>query len=160
MEEDDKRKTTGADPGDVAPEIDLAMVEGDRIGRWRLSSFRGRPVLLIFYPGDDTPVCTRQLCAVRDRWSEYRQTGAEIVGINTDSLDRHRRFSTSHDFPFPLLFDEGGLVVRSYQMKNFTGVRRGVVLIDGEGIIRYRKVVFPLFRPSDDEILAVIKSLQ
>ena len=160
MEEESKGESTGAHPGEMAPEIDLPMVERGQVGRWQLHAFRGRPVVLIFYPGDETPVCTRQLCAVRDRWDEYRQTGAEIVGINSDHLDRHRQFIANHNFPFPLLFDEGGAVARDYQMTNFLGVRRGVVVIDGDGVVRYRKVVFPLFRPSDDEILAAINALQ
>lgn len=160
MEEETKGESRGVHPGEVAPEIDLPMVTAGQVGRWQLRAFRGRPVVLIFYPGDETPVCTRQLCAVRDRWDEYRQTGAEIVGINSDHLDRHRQFIANHNFPFPLLFDEGGAVARDYQMTNFLGVRRGVVVIDGDGVVRYRKVVFPLFRPSDDEILAAINALQ
>jgi peroxiredoxin Q/BCP len=160
MEDMGKGESTGAHPGEVAPGIDLPMIEGGQVGRWQLSAFRGRPVILIFYPGDETPVCTRQLCAVRDRWTDYEQTGAVVVGINSDSLDRHRQFIAHHHFPFPLLFDEGGAVVRAYQMNNFLGVRRGVVVIDRHGIIRYRKVLFPLFRPSDDEILLVVNGLQ
>ncbi len=149
-----------AHPGQKAPEIDLPMVHGDQVGRWRLSAFRGRPVVLFFYPGDDTPVCTRQLCSLRDRWDEYQATGAEIVGINTDTLDKHRRFIANHGFPFPLLVDAEGVVTQAYEMNNIFGVKRAVVLIDAEGVIRYRKVVFPVFRPSDDEVLEALRSLQ
>jgi thioredoxin-dependent peroxiredoxin len=153
------RESSGAHPGQEAPEIDLPVVRADGTDRWRLSAFRGQPVVLFFYPGDETPVCTRQLCSVRDHWEDYRRTGAEIVGINTDSVEKHRRFIANHQFPFPLLVDAEGLVVQAYEMSNFLGVRRGVVVIDSDGIVRYRKVVFPLFRPSDDEVLDVIKSL-
>ena len=152
-------EANGGHLGQEAPTIDLPMVQGDRLDRWRLSSFRGRTVVLIFYPGDETPVCTRQLCSIRDRWDEYRATGAEIVGINTDAPEKHRRFIASHGFPFPLLVDEAGVVTQAYGMANLFGVKRAVVIIDAQGIIRYRKVVFPLFRPSDDEVLDAIRSL-
>ncbi len=146
-------------PGDPAPEIDLPRVDEDGVGRWVLSSFRGRPVVLFFYPGDETAVCTKQLCAVRDRWDEYRQTGAEVVGINADPVEKHRRFIARHHFPFPLLADEDRVVARAYEMTGPLGIRRGVVVIDSGGVIRYRKVVFPLFRPSDDEVLDALRSL-
>ncbi|MEY4166868.1 MAG: hypothetical protein RIR52_692 [Acidobacteriota bacterium] len=152
-------ESTGAHPGQQAPEIDLPAIFGERVDRWRLSDYRGRIVVLIFYPADETAVCTKQLCSVRDRWEDYRRTGAEVVGINTDGLEKHRRFIAGNGFPFPLLADEDGQVAQACDMKNLLGVRRGVIIIDGEGIVRYRKVVFPLLRPSDDEILAAITNL-
>ena len=158
-------RAVGGEVGQQAPEIDLPMVATvvgeatDGEGRWRLGDQRGHTVVLHFYPRDETPVCTQQLCAVRDRWSEYQATSAVVVGINTDSLEAHRAFRTHHQFPFPLLSDAKGEVVRAYGMTNLLGVRRGVIVIDSEGVVRYRKVVFPLFRPSDEEVLAVIRSL-
>lgn len=147
-------KTTGPDIGQVAPEIDLPDGDGER---WTLIGARGKPVVLFFYPGDETPVCTKQLCSVRDNWSRYLETGAEVVGINTDSIEKHRGFSANHGLPMRLLSDPDGNVVRAYDMKNLIGTRRGVVVIDADGIIRFRKVVLPIFRPSDDEILEAIE---
>lgn len=146
----------GSEVGQVAPEIDLPDGSGER---WRLSDQRGRVVVLIFYPADETTVCTKQLCSVRDNWERYQQTGAEVVGINTDSVEKHRGFAEHYDLPLRLLSDADGTVVRAYDMKNMIGTRRGVVIIDREGVIRYRKVVIPIFRPSDDEILAAIKRI-
>ncbi|NBO64069.1 MAG: peroxiredoxin [Acidobacteria bacterium] len=153
-------ESTRAQPGQKAPAIDLPMVGPDGVGRWRLEDFRGQVVVLIFYPGDETPVCTKQLCSLRDRWDEYLQAGVELVGINTDGLEKHRRFIADNRFPFPLLSDENGHVAMACDMKGLLGVRRGVLVIDGEGVIRYRKVVIPIFRPSDDEILAAIEALR
>ncbi len=143
----------GPQVGQTAPEIDLPDGNGER---WRLSGARGRPVVLLFYPADETPVCTKQLCSVRDNWSRYQQTGAEVVGINSDSVEKHKRFTEHHDLPLRLLSDTGGEVIRAFDMKNLFGTRRGVVVIDREGVIRHRHVVFPVFRPSDDEVLAAI----
>lgn len=148
--------------GSPGPEIDLPRVdlrEGEGAGRWRLSSFRGRVVALFFYPADETMVCTKQLCGIRDRWEEYRQTGAEIAGISSDSVESHRRFISHHGFPFPLLADEERVAARAYGMLGPLGTKRGVVVVDGAGVVRYRKVVFPVFRPSDDEVLAAIRAL-
>ena len=78
--------TVGSHIGQLAPEIDLPDGNGER---WKLSDARGKPVVLFFYPGDETPVCTKQLCSVRDNWARYQATGAEVVGINTDSVEKH-----------------------------------------------------------------------
>jgi peroxiredoxin len=138
----------------LAPEIDLPDGNGER---WRLSEARGKPVVLFFYPGDETPVCTKQLCSVRDNWERYREMGAEVVGINTNSIEKHRRFAANHNLPMRLLSDADGRVVRDYEMKSLLGTRRGVVVIDKDGRIRFRKVVLPVFRPSDDEILDALR---
>jgi thioredoxin-dependent peroxiredoxin len=146
--------TKGPKVGQLAPEIDLPDANGTR---WRLSEARGKPVVLIFYPGDETPVCTKQLCSVRDNWARYQETGAEVVGINTDSIEKHRSFSANHGLPLRLLSDGTGSTVRDYDMRNIFAIRRGVIVIDREGYIRYRKVVLPIFRPSDDEIIDAVK---
>jgi peroxiredoxin Q/BCP len=146
--------TTGPQVGQLAPEIDLPDGCGER---WQLSRARGKPVVLLFYPADETSVCTKQLCSVRDHWTRYEQTGAEVLGINTDSVEKHRRFIKHHGLPLRLLSDADGRVVRAYKMRAFFGTKRGVVVIDKDGYIRYRQVVFPLFRPSDDSVIAAIK---
>lgn len=136
-----------------APEIDLPDGNGER---WQLSQHRGKPVVLLFYPGDETPVCTKQLCSVRDNWERYQEAGAEVVGINADSIDKHRRFAANHQLPLRLLSDADGKVTRAYQMNSFIGTKRGVIVIDKNGVIRYRRTVVPIFRPTDDEILTAI----
>ncbi|HYE73985.1 MAG TPA: peroxiredoxin [Blastocatellia bacterium] len=149
-------ETVGPQIGQLAPEIDLPDGQGKR---WQLSNQRGKTVVLIFYPGDETPVCTKQLCSVRDNWARYRAAGAEVVGINTDSIEKHRRFAENHELPLRLLSDTKGDTVRAYDMKAFFGTKRGVVVIDKDGYIRYRKVVLPVFRPGDDEILEAINKI-
>src|SRR3982751_5285046 len=86
------------------PAPDFTLKDGE--GRdWRLSEQRGKTVVLLFYPGDETPVCTRQMCSVRDRWEDYVATGAEVVGISTDSVESHRKFAEHHSLPLRLLSD-------------------------------------------------------
>lgn len=143
--------------GQPAPAIDLPDGNGER---WQLSQLRGKPVVLLFYPGDETPVCTKQLCSVRDNWKQYQAAGAEVVGINSDSVDKHRRFAANHQLPLRLLSDASGEVIRAYGMNSFIGTKRGVVVIDKDGVIRYRRTVVPIFRPTDDEILTAIRQAQ
>ena len=150
-------KSVGPQVGQQAPEIELPDGNGEI---WRLSDQRGKTVVLLFYPGDETPVCTKQLCSVRDNWQRYLDTGAEVVGINTDSIEKHRAFAANHQLPMRLLSDSRGSVVRAYDMKNLLGTRRGIVIIGQDGVIRFRKVVVPIFRPGDDEVLAAIREVQ
>ena len=145
---------SGSQVGQLAPDIDLLDGEGEP---WRLMDFRGRLVVLLFYPADETPTCTKQLCSVRDNWARYQETGAEVVGINANSVAKHKRFAEHHSLPLRLLSDTTGSVIRAFDMKNLIGTRRGIIVIDRDGIIRYRRVVFPVFRPSDDEVLAAIE---
>ncbi len=147
---------TGTQVGQMAPDFELPDGNGQR---WKLSSNRGKTVVLLFYPGDETPVCTKQLCSVRDNWERYLETGAELVGINTDTIEKHQRFAAHYKLPMRLLADPEGKVVRAYDMKGLIGTRRGVVVIDKEGIVRHRQVVLPIFRPSDDEVLAAIREV-
>ena len=143
--------------GQTAPEIDLPDGEGKR---WQLKNSLGKIVVLLFYPGDETPVCTKQLCSVRDNWEQYQATGAEVIGINSDSVTKHQRFAENHNLPLRLLSDANGTVTKAYDMKSILGTKRGVVIIDKEGVIRYRKTVIPIFRPADDEILKAISAIQ
>ena len=148
--------STGPNVGQIAPEIDLPDGHNNI---WKLNDARGKVVVLLFYPGDETPVCTKQLCSVRDNWERYLETGAEVVGINTDSVEKHRSFAANHQLPLRLLSDADGKVLRAYDMKGLLGTKRGVVIIDKNGVIRFRKVVVPIFRPSDDEVLTAIQEV-
>ena len=143
--------------GENAPDFMLQDSDGND---WKLSEQKGKTVVLLFYPADETPVCTIQLCSVRDHWSEYQQTGAEVVGINLDTVEKHRRFAEHHDLPLRLLSDADGQAVKAYDMKNFLGVKRGIVVIDGAGVICFTRTVIPIFRPTDDEVLRAIRLAQ
>jgi peroxiredoxin Q/BCP len=147
--------SVGNEVGDRAPDFELK----DESGRtWRLSDHRGKVVALIFYPKDETTVCTKQMCSMRDRWSDYEETGAEVVAISIGSVESHKSFAEHHNLPQKLLADERGEVARLLDMKSLLGVpKRAVLVIDGDGIIRFRKVVFPVFRPTDDEVIAAIR---
>ena len=142
--------------GENAPDFTLK----DGAGRdWKLSEQRGKTVVLLFYPGDNTPVCTKQLCSVRDNWADYAATGAEVVGISTDSAASHKDFVEKHNLPLTLLADETGATLEKYAAKSWLPGRaaRAVVVIDKAGVVRYQKTEsLSLFRPKDDDILTAI----
>lgn len=130
---------------------------------WRLNDHRGKVVVLLFYPGDETPVCTRQMCSLRNHWQDYTATGAEIVGISTDSVESHRSFARHHNLPLRLLSDPERKVADSYGARSLIPgkVARSVFVIDANGRIRHRDVrPIGLFRPKDDEIIKAIREAQ
>ena len=142
---------------DPAPDFTLKDGNGDD---WRLSNQRGKVVVLLFYPGDETPVCTKQMCSVRDRWDDYLATGAEVVGISSDSVESHKNFAEHHSLPLRLLSDSDRAVAKLYGAESFIPgrVARAVFVIDGKGILRYRDVrPIGLFKPKDDATIAAIK---
>jgi thioredoxin-dependent peroxiredoxin len=144
----------------VAP--DFALPDGQGAS-WRLSDHRGKVVVLLFYPGDETPICTRQMCSVRDRWEDYAATGAEVVGISTDSVESHRAFAEHHDLPLRLLSDADRKVADLYGANSLVPgkVARSVFVIDADGVIRYRDVrPLGLFRPKDDDTIAAIRAAE
>ncbi|MGH9944443.1 MAG: peroxiredoxin [Pyrinomonadaceae bacterium] len=150
----------GTDVGDVAPDFTLPDTNNHP---WQLSARRGKTVVLLFYPGDNTPICTTQMCSLRDHWNDYQTTGAEIVGVSTDSIEKHRQFIRQHRLPLRLLADTKGEIARLYGAKSWLPGRaaRAVVVIDREGVIRYRKVEpLSLFRPKDNEIIDAIKKAE
>ena len=143
--------------GDKAPDFTLKDLDGEK---WNLHQHKGKTVVLLFYPGDDTPVCTAQLCSVRDNWSQYQATGAEVVGISTDSAQSHRSFADKYSLTLKLLADEKGEVVEKYGVRSWLPGRsaRAVVVIDKNGRITYHKVqTLSLFRPKDEEVLEAIR---
>jgi len=142
--------------GTPAPDFKLSDGDGQE---WQLSQQLGKTVVLLFYPGDETPVCTRQMCSLRNRWTDYLATGAEIVGISTDSPDSHKKFSTHHSLPLRLLSDTGRKVADMYGARSLIPgkVARSVFVIDKQGIIRHRDIrPLGLFRPKDDEVIKAI----
>lgn len=131
-----------------APAPDFALRD-DEGGVVSLQSLRGRNVVLIFYPGDDTPTCTRQLCEFRDRWSEAEERNTAVLGVNPWSRERHEKFRRRFSFPFRLLVDKGQKVAARYNASGLW-VKRTVYLIGPDGMIRYAR----RGKPPADEVLA------
>ena len=142
------------DIGSRAPDFDLQDESGNRV---RLADFRGKSsVVLMFYPADSTPGCTRQLCAARDDYDRYVGAGIAVFGVNPGSVESHKRFSERYDFKTPLLLDNGGRVSRAYDalmpIPLVTLVNRTVVGIDREGIVRF----YQRGMPSTETILGAM----
>jgi peroxiredoxin Q/BCP len=124
--------------GDQAPGFEL---EGTGGQTYRLSESRETGVILAFYPGDFTPVCTRQFCSYRDDGDRLEALGVPMMGISPQSVESHERFADQHGLNVPLLSDPGKRVARSYGVLGPAGfVRRAVFLVDREGTLRYRHV--------------------
>lgn len=125
---------------DPAPDFNLKNAEGNT---FTLGQFRGKPLVLYFYPKDDTPGCTKEACSFRDDYREYTQNGIVIIGISADSPESHRRFAEKYDLPFILLSDPEKHVLKAYGAwgeksmygKRYMGVIRKTFLIDKDGII-------------------------
>jgi len=134
--------------GSEAPDFSLPDETGKKV---TLSALRGKPVVLVFYPGDDTPHCTKQLCQFRDEWAEARGRGVRIFGVNPWSAGSHARFREKYKLPFHLLVDSGQKVAELYHA-NGLFIKRTVYAIDGEGIIRFAKRGMP----PPEEVLAAL----
>lgn len=144
---------SGPDVGDPAPDFDLPGTGGRT---YRLSDYRGRNVVLAFYPGDATRVCTKQFCSYRDESERLDELDAEVLGISPQSVESHERWTKEQELKVPLLADEDISVSKSYgvtgwvgPLARFTGlgeavdgryVMRAIFVIDGEGVIRHRHV--------------------
>jgi len=123
--------------GDVAPDFTLPTSTGQAVS---LVSFRGeKNVVLYFYPKDNTSGCTAEACAFRDSYEVFKDAGAEVIGISSDSEESHQRFATQHHLPFVLLSDRGGKVRKRYGVPSTFGLLPGRVtyVIDKQGIIRH-----------------------
>lgn len=143
--------------GDTAPDFELEGTDG----AFRLSAHRGQPVVLLFYPGDETPVCTKQFCSYRDRGEELSALDAVVVGISAQDVDSHQAFTAHHGLTVPLLADTERQVARLYGVSApVMGTRRAVVVVDAEGRIAHRKVhVLGLSFATVDEITQVLADL-
>lgn len=144
--------------GCPAPDFTLSCTDqAGAVEPWHLSDYRGKTVGLVFYPKDETTVCTKQMCSMRDRWEDYQQTGAEVVAISVGSITSHQKFSATYHFPQKLLADEHAQVTRLYKLRSLLGgSQRALIVIDANAIIRLRRSVLPFLRPSDDEVIAAI----
>jgi thioredoxin-dependent peroxiredoxin len=128
---------SGPQVGDAAPDFALEGTDGS----FRLSDHRGERVVLLFYPGDDTAVCTKQFCSYRDRADDMSALDAVVVGISHQDLDSHRSFTSHHGLTVPLLADVDHEVARAYGVSApVLGTRRAAFVVDEEGVVRYRVV--------------------
>jgi len=147
-------------PGDAAPEFSAATSGGGKIS---LADFNGRNVVLYFYPKDDTPGCTTEACAFRDHFAEFKQRGAAVLGVSTDSAKSHDRFAEKFKLPFTLLADEDKKIVQAYGVwgektfmgRKYQGTHRVTFLIGPDGRI---KKIWPRVKPADHvgEVLAAL----
>lgn len=149
--------------GQPAPDFQLADQDGKSHS---LKEWRGSPVVLYFYPKDDTPGCTKEACAFRNARESYEQAGARVVGVSPDPVDAHRKFADKYDLPFTLLADPDRKVCELYEVwkeknlygKKSMGVVRTTFVIDAEGKIRK---IFPRVRVDGhaDKVLELIRGL-
>jgi thioredoxin-dependent peroxiredoxin len=117
-------------------------------------------VLLVFYPGDDTPVCTKQLCNYRDNLTVFGDLGVQVIAINPQSEESHRRFADKHQFPFPVVADATKAVCKQYGALNFLGMaKRALVLIGRDGTIKWRRTDFPIFHQTAEDVKAAVANL-
>jgi peroxiredoxin Q/BCP len=134
--------------GTPAPDFTLPDESGNLV---RLAGLRGHNVVLVFYPGDDTTICRKQLCEFRDRWELARERNTLVFGVNPWSAARHARFRKKYHFPFPLLVDRGQKVAALYHAHGIA-IRRTVYRIDTGGVIRYAQ----RGKPAPEEVLATV----
>jgi thioredoxin-dependent peroxiredoxin len=140
--------------GDEAPDFTLESDTGERV---TLSSLRGRPVVLYFYPKDDTPGCTRQARGIRDAWSEFQRAGAEVFGVSADTTASHERFKSKYGLPFTLLADPDRTLAEPYGVgrDGKSSYERSTFVIDADGnVARIMRRVKP--DRHADEVLAAL----
>jgi peroxiredoxin Q/BCP len=123
-----------------------------------LSNYRGQPVVIVFYPGDDSPVCTKQLNSYNNELSAFEGVGAQVLAISAQDIESHESFASKYGFKFPLLADTDKTVAAAYGTVGPLGFpRRSVFVVDGQGIIRYahRAIAGLTFRPVEELVAAV-----
>jgi peroxiredoxin Q/BCP len=146
--------------GTPAPDFELQSDAGETV---RLSDLRGRPVVLYFYPKDDTPGCTTQACGIRDAWGEFERAGAVVLGVSPDSEQSHVKFKDKFDLPFTLLADTdhavaeayGVWALKKYMGREYMGVERTTFVIGADGVVAR---VFQKVKPAThaDDVLAAL----
>jgi len=126
----------GVAAGERAPEFALPDADGKVV---RLADLRGKPVVLYFYPKDDTPGCTKEACSFRDSYEDFRDAGAVVIGVSSDSGESHKKFADRYKLPFTLLSDRDGAVRKLYGVPATLGLLPGRVtfVIDAEGVVRH-----------------------
>jgi peroxiredoxin Q/BCP len=152
------------EPGTKAPDFTLQADDGKKI---KLSALKGKPVVVYFYPRDDTPGCTREACSFRDRNAEIEKLGAKVVGISADTIESHGQFRNKFKLNFPLLADVGHKVAERYGAwreknmygKKFFGIQRSTYLIDDDGKVAkvWKNVKVD---GHDQQVIDALKSLE
>ena len=146
--------------GKPAPDFTLASDAGEEV---TLSALRGQPVVLYFYPKDDTPGCTRQACDIRDSWGEFQRAGAVVLGVSPDKESSHARFKAKYELPFTLLVDSAHEVSEAYGVwgeksfagRKYMGVERSTFVIGPDGtVVKTMRKVDP--KTHADDVLAVL----
>jgi thioredoxin-dependent peroxiredoxin len=150
--------------GDKAPSFTLPTDGGGKVS---LKDFKGKPVVLYFYPKDDTSGCTAEACAFRDQLLDFSRLKTTVIGVSRDSAASHDKFKTKYRLPFPLASDEDGQVCEAYGVwaeksmygRKYMGIERSTFLIDGNGVLRgvWRKVKVP---GHVEAVLEVVKALK
>ena len=155
-----RRMSTAPAVGDLAPEFTLPGTSPDTgDAEFTLSAARGRPLVLAFYPGDETPVCTRQLCSYQHDLDSLTGLDAQLWGISSQDLDSHRRFQAKRGLTFPLLADPHNEVFRAYGLGSVLN-RRAVFVVDADGRIAWKHVsTTGLTYQGADRIAAVLRGL-
>jgi peroxiredoxin Q/BCP len=155
-------KTNGGDlkVGQKAPDFTVMNDQGEKV---KLGDFKGKKVVLYFYPKDDTPGCTKEACAFRDGIAEIKRMGAAVVGVSADSVDSHKKFKNKFDLNFPLLADEDKKIVEAYGVwkeksmygKKYMGIERTTFIIDEQGKISH---IFPKVKVDQhyDEVIEAL----
>ncbi len=148
--------------GKPAPDFELGTDTG---GTVRLSELRGKPVVLYFYPKDDTPGCTTQACGIRDAYAEFERAGAVVLGVSPDDEASHRKFRDKYELPFALLADTDHAVAEQYGVwgeksfagRTYLGVSRSTFVIDADGVV---KKVLRSVKPAThaDDVLAALSA--
>ena len=143
--------------GEQAPDFELPGTDGN----FRLSEHRGERVVLLFYPGDNTMVCTKQFCSYRDRTEDFAALGATVVGISSQDLASHGAFKAKHSLNVPLLADADKHVAKAYSaFSPRLGTKRAVIVIDEQGVVRHRHDhLLGLDYQSVDDLKATLEEL-
>lgn len=149
--------------GDPAPDFTAASSNGGEVS---LADYRGQPVIVYFYPRDDTPGCTKEACSFRDHFARFKKMGAVVLGVSTDAVKSHNRFAEKFKLPFPLLADEDRKIVEAYGVwgtksfmgRKFEGTHRVTFLIGPDGFI---VKIWPKVKPEThvEEVLAALGSV-
>jgi peroxiredoxin Q/BCP len=145
--------------GERAPEFELPDAGGKVI---RSSDLRGRPLVVYFYPKDQTPGCTIEACSFRDEYKSFTDIGADVVGISSDDAASHARFAERHRLPFRLLSDREGATRRAFGVPNTLGILpgRATFVLDGDGIVRYAFNSQFMLTAHVSKALEVVRKLQ
>jgi thioredoxin-dependent peroxiredoxin len=150
--------TTGTEPrllpvGANAPDFREVLATGNR--KINLSDFEGKFLIMVFYPKDQTPGCTQQLCALRDDVKLFADLNTEIIGVNPDGLESHEKFVAAQNYPFPILVDEGKKIAADYgALKAEGGIQRTVYIVSPDGVVIFAEQGMP----TDEKLADAIRN--